>query len=281
MTKSLDLNKPQARVSARAAPVRRTQAWRPALSMLMAWPVPFFLLGIWWLGSHLDWISAQTLPPPAQVFDTLLTMLRKGEAWRHLAISLQRVFGGFVLGAGLGLLLGLSMGLSSIAREMLYPTFRMLACVPLLGWLPLLMLLLGIDETLKIVLIAKAALIPVTLNTYQGLRNVPANYLELAQVYRFSFGQCLRRVLLPAALPAIWSGLRYGLTHCWLVLVLVELLASSEGLGYLMSNGQQLMQMDVLLVAVFIVGSVGFILDKLLELIERRLLRWRQQAFSL
>jgi sulfonate transport system permease protein len=266
---------PAARASARAADWRRR-----GFGVLLAWPVPLFLLALWWLGSERQWISAQTLPPPGQVLDTLVAMLRSGEAWDNLSISLQRVFGGFALGAGAGLLLGLGMGLSAIGRELLYPAFRLLACVPLLGWLPLLMLLLGIDEALKVVLIAKAALIPVTLNTYQGLRNVPESYLELARVYRFNRGQLLRRVLLPAALPSIWSGIRYGLTHCWLVLVLVELLASSEGLGYLMSNGQQLMQMDVLLVAVIIVGTVGFVLDKLLEAIERRLLRWRREAFG-
>lgn len=281
MTTPLSLNETQARaVSAGSASAHGRREWRPVFSMLLAWPVPFVLLALWWLGTEQNWISAQTLPPPAQVFDTLLTMLHTGEAWRHLAVSLQRVFGGFALGAGVGLFIGFGMGLSNIIRELLYPAFRMLACVPLLGWLPLLMLLLGIDETLKVVLIAKAALIPVTLNTYQGLRNVPSSYLDLARVYRFGYGQRLWRVQLPAALPAIWSGLRYGLTHCWLVLVLVELLASSEGLGYLMSNGQQLMQMDVLLAAVIIVGAVGFTLDKLLEAGERHLLRWRQQAFA-
>ncbi|WP_437883833.1 ABC transporter permease [Pseudomonas sp. LRF_L74] len=249
----------------------------PVANLALAWLVPLLLLGLWWLSAERQWLSLQTLPPPGQVFDTLGAMLRSGELWDHLSISLLRVLGGFALGASLGLALGFAMGLSAILRELLYPTFRLLACVPLLGWLPLLMLLLGIDEALKVVLIAKAALIPATLNTYQGLRNVPKQYLELARVYRFGRWQILWRVLLPGAFPAIWSGLRYGLTHCWLVLVLVELLAASEGLGYLMSNGQQLMQMDVLLVAVLVVGAIGFTLDKLLAAIERHLLRWRHQ----
>lgn len=272
-----------AMLSPQATAIRSTRASRPRLrpaGWLLAWPLPLALLALWWTGSELDWISPQTLPPPGQVFDTLLAMVRSGEAWQHLSISLQRVLGGFLLGSAVGLTLGFTMGFSPVLREVLYPAFRLLACVPLLGWLPLLMLLLGIDETLKIVLIAKAALIPVTLNTYQGLRGVPPNYLEVARIYRFSRRQQLTRVLLPAAFPMIWGGLRYGLTHCWLVLVLVELLSSSEGLGYLMSNGQQLMQMDVLLAAVAIVGVVGFAIDKLLEALERRLLRWRRESFA-
>lgn len=266
--------------SAKLIPARLRTSWKLADgSWLLNWSLPLALLTLWWLGSALHWISPQTLPPPAQVADTLWTMVGNGEAWQHLSISLQRVAGGFLLGSGLGLVLGFAMGLSPILRELLYPSFRMLACVPLLGWLPLLMLLLGIDEALKVVLIAKAALIPVTLNTYQGLRGVPPAFLEVAHLYGYSQRQRMTRVLLPAAFPSIWGGLRYGLTHCWLVLVLVELLSSTEGLGYLMLNGQQLMQMDVLLAAVVIVGAVGFSIDKLLQLLETHLLRWRRESF--
>jgi len=259
-------------------PALALRNWRTG--WLLNWPVPSALLMLWWLGSAENWISPQTLPPPSQVLDTLVHLLRSGEAWQHLSISMQRVAGGFLLGSGLGLTLGFAMGLSAMARELLYPSFRLLACVPLLGWLPLLMVLLGIDEALKVVLIAKAALIPVALNTFQGLRGVPGNFLEVARLYGYSSRQRITRVLLPAAFPVIWGGLRYGLTHCWLVLVLVELLSSTEGLGYLMLNGQQLMQMDVLLAAVAIIGAVGFALDKLLELLERWLLRWRQESFT-
>lgn len=268
------IRQPQITTQARLPRHLRSRKW------LLQWPLPLALLLLWWLGSSLEWISPQTLPPPGKVLDILVTMLRNGEAWKHLSISMQRVFAGFIVGSSVGVLLGFSMGLSQWLRELLYPTFRLLACVPLLGWLPLLMLLLGIDEALKIVLIAKAALIPVTLNTFQGLREVPQTYLEVARVCGFNWSQRVSKVMLPAAFPSIWGGLRYGLTHCWLVLVLVELLSSSEGLGYLMSNGQQLMQMDLLLAAVLIVGAVGFTLDKVLECIEKRLLRWRKEAFA-
>ncbi len=246
----------------------------------LAWLVPGVLLVAWWTGSALGWISPQTLPAPARVGATLVQLLTTASGWAQIGISLQRVFGGFVIGAGLGLVLGLAMGLSRLMRELLYPSFRVLASIPLLGWLPLLMLFLGIGETLKLVLIAKAALVPVTLNTARGIAEVPRSQREVAQLYGFSWLQLLLRLLLPAALPAIWAGLRYGLTSCWLVLVLVELLAASEGLGYLMSNGQQLMQMDVLLAAVIIVGAIGYGLDRVLEAMERYLLRWRREAFA-
>lgn len=246
----------------------------------VAWLVPALLLVLWAIGSSLHWISLQTLPAPGRVGLALWQLLTTGSGWQQIAISLQRVFGGFVLGAGAGLVLGVAMGLSRMVRELLDPSFRVLASVPLLGWLPLLMLLLGIGEPLKLVLIAKAALVPVTLNTSRGIAGVARSQREVAQLYGFNAVQQLWHVLLPAALPSIWTGLRYGLTSCWLVLVLVELLAASEGLGYLMSNGQQLMQMDVLLAAVAVVGAIGFGLDRGLEAIERHLLRWRGEAFA-
>jgi sulfonate transport system permease protein len=157
--------------------------------------------------------------------------------------------------------------------------FKAFAQVPVLGWLPLLMLLVGIDEALKIILIAKAALVPIALNTCKGIQGVPTRYIEVAKVLRFTRWQLLSRVVFPAALAPIWGGIRYGLTHAWLALVVVELLASSEGLGYMIVYGRQLFQLDVVLAAVLVVGLVGYTLDKLLALIEKRLLGWRKEAF--
>ena len=160
-----------------------------------------------------------------------------------------------------GLLLGVAMGLSPVFKDYVYPLFKAFSQVPVLGWLPLLMLLVGIDEALKIILISKAALVPIALNTYKGIENVPARYVEVARVLKFSRWQLLTRVIFPAALPPIWNGVRYGFTHAWLALVVVELLASSEGLGYMIVFGRQLFQLDVVTAAVVVVGAVGYVLD--------------------
>ncbi|MFL9927229.1 ABC transporter permease [Herbaspirillum lusitanum] len=254
--------------------------WRErTLAFVLAWPVPLALLLIWLLGSGQGWIAQQTLPPPQMVYDTFLNLLESGELKANVAVSMVRVINGFLLGAGFGLLLGVAMGLSETLKEYLYPSFKMIAYVPLLGWLPLLIMVFGIGESLKFVLIAKASFIPITLNTYQGIRNVPAKFIEMGKVYRLNHLQLLRRIVFPAAFPSIWSGIRYGLTHSWLILVVVELLASSEGLGFMMANGQQLFQLDLVLVAVIMVGAIGYVLDKVLELVEQRLLRWRRDAF--
>jgi len=258
----------------------RLRSWHDAAlrRFLLSWPFPLAVLLLWYLAAAWEWLPPQILPPPAMVAATFADLVRSGELPDNLWISLWRVLAGFMAGASGGLALGVLMGLSPRARDYLYPSFRMVAQVPSIGWLPLLMMLVGIGEALKIILIAKAAFVPVALNTYQGLRNVPTRFIDVARVYRFTRWQLLARVVLPAALPQVWNGIRYGLTHAWLALVAVELLASSEGLGFMIVYGRQLYQLDVVLAAVVVVGAVGYVLDKLLALVEQRLLRWRQDT---
>lgn len=246
------------------------------LRPLLAWPLPLAVLAVWWLAAHQGWVAPQVLPSPAAVARTFVELLESGELWANLVVSFWRVVWGFTVGAGVGLAMGVAMGLSPTVKDYLHPIFKAFAQIPVLGWLPLLMLLVGIDEALKIILIAKAAAVPVAINTLQGIQNVPTRYIELARVFRFSRWQLLTKVVFPAALAPIWNGIRYGLTHAWLALVVVELLASSEGLGFMIVYGRQLFQLDVVMAAVVVVGAVGFALDRLLALAEARLLRWRR-----
>ena len=194
---------------------------------------------------------------------------------RNTSISLLRVIEGFAAGSCAGLTLGIAMGLSRTVEDYVKPLFTGFAQVPTLGWIPFLMLLVGIGEPLKILVIAKAAFVPVTLNTLAGVRGVPAMYAEVGALFRFSRWQLLRHVFLPAAIPPIFTGLRYGLTHAWLALVAVELLASSEGLGYLLVWGRQMFWLDTVMVAMIMIGVVGFVLDRIMAALEQRLQRWR------
>ncbi len=243
---------------------------------LWAWPFPLAVLALWQLSALWGWVPEQVLPPPAAVFKVFGELLASGELWDHLRISMVRVLAGFGIGLSLGLVLGGAMGLSPTFRDYFFPLFKAFSQVPVIGWLPLLILVVGIDEGLKFLLIAKAALVPVAINTCQGIQNVPNRLVEVARVYRFTRWQMLRKVVFPAATAPIWNGVRYGLTHAWLALVVVELLASSEGIGFLIVYGRQLFQLDVVLAAVLAVGIVGFVIDKLLAVSEAWLLRWRK-----
>jgi sulfonate transport system permease protein len=252
--------------------------WARLGKVSIGWILPALLLTTWSIVASRGWVARQILPAPQVVWRTLIEQIRSGDLLLNIAISLGRVAAGFVLGSVAGLAIGISMGLSRKVEQYLYPTFSALGQVPVLGWLPLAMMVLGIGESLKIVIIAQASLIPVALNAFKGIRGVSRNYIEVAKVFRLTNAQLLRKVVLPASVPAAFVGIRFGLTQAWLSLVTVELLASSEGLGFMIVWGRQLFQLDLVLAAIVVVGVVGLFLDKGLALLESRLLKWRPEA---
>jgi sulfonate transport system permease protein len=243
------------------------------LSPLVGWIVPLALLAAWYGVTAAHWVPQQILPPPAAVIDAFATLARSGDLQSNLLISLGRVAYGFGAGAVAGLAFGAGMGFSDGFARLVRPSFMIVSQIPVLAWLPFLMLLLGIGEALKIVLVAKAVFVPITLGTAAGIRGVSPRYLELARILGLSKWKTLYRVVLPAALPQFFSGLRYGLTHAWLALVAVELLASYEGIGYLMVYSRQLFQLDVMVAIMLVIGAVGLLFDRLLALGEARLAR--------
>jgi len=240
---------------------------------LLGLVVPLALLLAWYVVTAAHWVPEQILPAPATVVAAFAALVRSGDLQHNLAVSLGRVAEGFGAGTLAGLLFGAGMGFSDRFSRLVRPTFLVIAQIPILAWLPFFMLLLGIGEALKVVLVAKAVFTPITLSTSTGIRGVPQRYLELARVLRFTRLQTLTRVIFPAALPQLFSGLRYGLTHAWLALVVVELLASYEGIGYLMIYSRQLFQLDVMVAIMLVIGAVGLLFDRLLALGESWLLR--------
>jgi sulfonate transport system permease protein len=244
-------------------------------SALIALLFPLGMLAVWAVSASFGWLPPQILPSPAEVGSALLDLARNGDLTRSTGVSLLRVVEGFAAGSFFGLLLGISMGVSPKTEDYVKPLFTALAQVPTLGWIPFLMLLVGIGEPLKVLVIAKAAFVPVALNTLGGIRAVPPVYAEVGALFRFNRWQLLRKVVLPAAVPPIFTGLRYGLTHAWNALVAVELLASAEGLGYLLVWGRQMFWLDTMMGAMLIIGIVGFSLYRIMAVFEARLQRWR------
>ncbi|MEN3953307.1 ABC transporter permease [Iodidimonas sp. SYSU 1G8] len=235
--------------------------------------VPALLLWTWHAASSRGLVAPQVLPAPAMVIETFLDLIDSGELAGNLWISFQRVAYGFGIGASAGLLTGIAMGLSQRTERWLRPSFLLLGIIPVIGWLPLLMMLLGIGEALKIVVIAKAALLPVALHTMNGIASVPNTYREVGRVYGFSPWQTLRRIVLPSTILPIFTGLRIGLTTAWISLVVVEMLASTEGVGYLLVWGRQLFQLDLMIAMMAVIGFIGFAMDKGLVLSEAALVK--------
>jgi sulfonate transport system permease protein len=250
-------------------------AWPSVPAAVIALLFPLALLALWSVSARFGWLAPQILPSPGEVWAALVDLARTGDLARNTGISLLRVVEGFAAGSFFGLLLGIAMALSPKTEDYVKPLFTAFAQVPTLGWIPFLMLLVGIGEPLKVLVIAKAAFVPVTLNTLAGIRAVSPIYAEVGALFRFSRWQLLHKVVLPAAVPPIFTGLRYGLTHAWNALVAVELLASAEGLGYLLVWGRQMFWLDTMMGAMLIIGIVGFALDRIMAGIEARLQRWR------
>ena len=252
---------------------------RKASAAVLAMVVPALLLYLWQLASLHAWVPAMILPEPRLVLDSLSDLWRSGELAAHLGISLSRLVLGFMVGALAGLFLGFAMGLSRVVEAYVYPTFKALSQVPALGWIPLAIMLAGIDEAMKVIVVAKAAWVPVAINTQQAIRNIPEEFLEVGRIYRFNLAQRLTRIVVPGALPGIFNGIRYGLTHAWLALVTVELLASSEGIGFLVIWGRQLAQLDIVLAVIVVIGLIGSSIDQALQWVELHFLAWRRTAF--
>jgi sulfonate transport system permease protein len=253
--------------------VNTARAWHSFASSLP----PLLALALWQAAVQRHWLPQQILPAPSLVLQSLQELWSSGDLVAHLAVSLRRIAWSLLVGGGAGLVLGLAMGLSRSARAYLLPSFEVLAQCPVVGWIPLLMIFVGIDEALKVSAISIAVAVPVTVNAFKGVQDVPPKWLDVARTYRFTRSQTLLRVVLPAAAPSLFNGLRQGVMQAWLSLVFVELLASSEGIGFLMVWGRQLMQMDLVIAGMVVVGVVGVAIDLLMRAAQHALQRrgWR------
>jgi sulfonate transport system permease protein len=269
---------------ANKAGVTTLKSWAATVGTRALWTasglvLPLFLFAIWQYAVEHHWLAEQILPPPSLVWQSFVDLWQNGDLGANLAISLARLGWSLLIGGSAGLLLGLAMGISKSAKAYLYPSFEVVSQFPVVGWIPLLIIFAGIGEELKISAISIAVVVPIAVNTYKGIDNIPRTLLEVANVYRFNFWQTVYRVVLPAASASIFNGIRQGVMQAWLALVFVELLASSEGIGYLMVWGRQLLQLDIVIVGMLVIGTVGVALDQLLRWIESRLQGWRRQAF--
>lgn len=233
------------------------------------------LLGVWQLACVTGLFPPQILVPPSGVARALADMAASGELQRHVGDSLHRLVIGFVIGALAGMAFGATMALSRLTEAALQPLFLTLWQVPVIAFVPVMVMFLGIDEPFKLAVVAIAAFFPMALATFDGIRGVPRNWFDVAKVYRLNVAQLIRRILLPATVPAVLTGLRVSLTRAWVVLIAAELLAADSGIGQMMEMGRQLFQIDVVLAGVVVSGLIGFLLDRGARWIESRASRWR------
>jgi sulfonate transport system permease protein len=219
-------------------------------------------------------IEPYLLPAPSSLWQSL-TELAEDDLWQHLWASSWRVFLGFGIGSGLGLIFAILVGLNRHAEDFLEPTFSAIKSIPSLAWIPLLLLWLGIDEGSKITLIAIGAFFPTYTNTVAAIQGVDRKLIEVARVYRLKYWQQIHQIVLPAASPGILTGLRNSLSLSWMFMIAAELIAATQGIGYLLSDGRETARPDIVIIAIILLAVLGKITDSIMKLFEHRLLRWR------
>ena len=236
--------------------------------------VPLILLVIWEVLCRTGFIRVTILPSPLTILTTLWHMIKTGELAKHLGISIFRVLQGYAVGAVLGIIIGILVGLFKKVDQAFVLIFGLLRPIPIIAWMPVLILWLGIDEASKITVIAIGSFWPVLLNVVDGIKNVDKKYLEVARILEKSKFETLTKIIIPSALPSIFTGLRVGIGIAWMCVVGAELIAASSGIGYLIMYSRELLQSDVMFVGVFSIGITGLLIDKILIIIEARLLKW-------
>ena len=192
----------------------------------------------------------------------------------HLRISLWRAVSSFVVGGGLGLLLGLLTGTFKAAETLLDTTLQMIRNIPALALIPMVILWFGIDEVAKLFLVSIGVFFPIYLNTYHGIRSVDKGLIEMAKSYGLSGWPLYRDVILPGALPSILVGVRFALGLVWVLLIVAETIAAQSGIGYMTMSAREFLQTDVVLVGILLYALLGKLADVLSRAMERYFLRW-------
>lgn len=234
------------------------------------------LLGAWEIAGRTGAINTLVMPLPSTLVAAFVQDLADGSLWANIAASLQRVLIGFALSVVVGITLGVFLGWWRGLRETVLPVIEVIRPIPPIAWVPIAILWFGIGGGPAYFIVFIGSVFPVFLNTYSGVRGIDRNRINAALSLGASRAMLFRRVLLPAALPMIMTGLRIGIGVAWMCVVAAELIAAQSGLGYMIEWDRQLLRTDQVMVGMVTVGLLGFLTTSLVGLAERWLLPWRE-----
>jgi len=257
----------------RAHRTRRTQ-YRSSTTLLLNVVAVAFGVGLWQV---LASAGVEGLPGPASVAQRGWQLLANGTLEGDILASLRRVLIGFALGSLLAVPVGFLMGWYPWARGLLEPYVQFFRAVPPLALIPMAIVLLGIGETPKIFVIFLAAFLSSVVAAYQGVVDVDRTLIDAARVLGASDWEIFRRVVVPAASPFILVGMRIGLGSAWGTLVAAELIAAQEGLGFRMQQAELYYDLPTIFVSLIAIGTLGLLMDRLLQRVERRITRWQER----
>jgi sulfonate transport system permease protein len=246
---------------------------RPALGLLL----PAALALGWEIAVRMGLSNGRLVPPPSVILDTFVELATSGELKEHAAATLWRVFWGFVFGVTAGTVVGAITGYSAFTHRLVDPTLQALRSIPSIAWVPLFILWFGIFETSKITLIAVGVFFPVYLGVMGAVMSVDRKIVEVGRAFRLSGSAMVWRILLPAVMPAYVISLRAGLGLGWMFVVAAEFLGASQGLGFLLIDGQQLGKPAQIVAAIVAFAILGKTTDALLAWGTAPFLRWEDR----
>jgi sulfonate transport system permease protein len=237
---------------------------------------PVALFALWEISSRTGVLPEEKLSPPSQVLRTGWRLAADGTLATHLLDSLTRAGAGLAIGVSLALILGSVAGLLRIGDDLVDPPVQMARMLPHLALVPLLIIWVGIGESLKITLVSLGVFFPMYFNIYAGIRDIDERLVEAARTCGLNALARIRHVILPGALPSLFLGLRLATGAAWLSLVVGETVATQSGIGFLMMEAREFSQTDVVLVGLFIYALLGLLSDQILRIAERKALTWRR-----
>jgi sulfonate transport system permease protein len=237
---------------------------------------PICLLILWQSLSAAGVFIEVILPSPLGVIKGLIKIIRDGTLAIDLKASGYRVLVGYFWGVTIGIILGFASGLSKFMERVISPLVDVMRQIPMLAWIPLIILWFGITDLSKYIIIGRSVFVPIFVNTLQGIRGVSNDYIEVAEVLEVSQVKRLYKVILPSALPLIFTGLRLGAGFAWMAVVAAEMLGGLTGLGYGLMHARDFLESDKLIALMLVIGVLGFIIDRTLLFAGDHLLRWRK-----
>ncbi len=274
MMASIDSAMERSMAPATDASPPRARIALPGLGRLRALVLPALILVAWQVAVNREIYSRGQLPAPIDVLAAGQELQNIGILVPNVMASMQRVGIGWGAGALVAIIIGLLVGFSRQIEDFVDPTLQAFRAVPSLAWVPLFVLWLGIGEAPKLTLIAIGAFFPVYTNLVSGVRQIDRKLVEVGRAYGLGGWSLTREILLPAAFPSLFTGLRLGLAQAWLFLVAAELIAASRGLGFLLIDAQNTGRADIILLSIVMLALIGKGTDFLLARAERRFLRW-------
>ena len=240
------------------------------------------LIFVWWLVTQIGLIKPLFLPSPMGIIDAFVEVISNGftgsSFWEHTWISTARVFGAFLLACVVGIPLGIAMGMSPLARGVFDPPIEFYRPIPPLAYLPLMIIWFGIDELSKVLLIFLSVLAPIALGARAGVKSAAIEQIHAAYSFGATRWQVIRMVILPSAMPEIFTAMRIGIGFGWTTLVAAEMVASTAGLGYMVLSASKFLQTPIVIMGIVVIAAIAYAFDHLVRFVERRVIPWKGRA---